>query len=230
MEVKLVVANGKQAGTEIPVKATKFIIGRNEDCQLRPQSPLVSRHHCAILVEENSAAIEDLGSTNGTFLNGEKLAGRRELKTGDRIKVGLLELEVRVPVAVGGTPKSKIQSVQEAAARTAASNAAVEDDLDISRWFSDEEDNALSVPPPTKKQDIGDDTVAGRSLTDTTTIPAQAVPAQPAKEKEKESEKKKEVPAKTAGKLVRPPAKPTTENSGSAADDALRHFFHRKKA
>ena len=121
MEVKLIVANGKQAGKEISVKSAKFLIGRNEDCQLRPQSHLVSRKHCAILIEEDSATIEDLGSTNGTFLNGEKLEGRRKLKSGDRIKVGILEVNVQLDVARAGRQKPKVHNVQEAAVRTAAS-------------------------------------------------------------------------------------------------------------
>jgi pSer/pThr/pTyr-binding forkhead associated (FHA) protein len=221
MEVKLVVANGKQAGKEISVKSPKFLIGRNVDCQLRPQSHLVSRRHCAILTEENSAIVEDLGSTNGTFLNGEKLEGRRELKSGDRIKVGLLEVDVQLAVAVGGKSKSKVQNVQEAAARTAASASAGEDDFDVSRWLG-EEDDALNVPPPAKKPAVGDDTTTGTSLVDTTLMPVAPAP-------QKEEEKKKEAPAKATGKLNRS-AKPTANNSGAAADDALRHFFHRKKS
>ena len=52
MQVKLVVANGKQAEKKIPVTGPKFLIGRGEGCQLRPQSTGVSRKHCVILVEE----------------------------------------------------------------------------------------------------------------------------------------------------------------------------------
>jgi pSer/pThr/pTyr-binding forkhead associated (FHA) protein len=226
MEVKLVVANGKQAGKEIPVKPPKFVIGRNEDCQLRPQSHLVSRYHCAILVGENSAAIEDLGSTNGTFVNGEKLAGRHELKTGDRIKVGLLEIEVHVPVVAEAKPKPNAQTVQQLPVRAASSPAAGEDDLDISRWFTDDDD-ALNVPPPAKKPSIGDDTHAGTSLTDTAAMPVPSSPTLHASEKEEEK-KKKESPGKSSAKLIRP--KPTADSSGAAADDALRHFFHRKKS
>ena len=100
MEVNLIVANGKQMGKKISISSPKFLIGRGEECNLRPQSSLVSRKHCVILIEKDSAAIEDLGSTNGTLVNGEKLAERRELKNGDRIKVGMLELEVQL--AVGG--------------------------------------------------------------------------------------------------------------------------------
>jgi pSer/pThr/pTyr-binding forkhead associated (FHA) protein len=225
MEVKLVVANGKQAGTEISVKSAKFLIGRNEDCQLRPQSHLVSRKHCAILIEEDLATVEDLGSTNGTFLNGEKLEGRRKLKSGDRIKVGLLEVDVKLDMAAGEKSKPKIQNVQQAAVRTVAvASHKSDEDMDVSRWLGDDDDDALNVPPPAKKPAVGDETVAGTSLVDTT-----AMPIAPAPKKEQEDESiKKTTSAKTVGKVNRP-AKSTANSSGDAADDALRHFFHRKK-
>ena len=102
MEVKLVVMKGKQAGKEISVPGPKFLIGRGSECQLRPQSNLVSRKHCAILVEHESVIIEDFGSTNHTFVNDEQVAAPRQIKTGDRIRVGMLELEVRLSVSMGG--------------------------------------------------------------------------------------------------------------------------------
>jgi len=223
MEVILVVANGKQMGKKISVSSSKFLIGRGEECHLRPQSSLVSRKHCIILIEENSAAIEDLGSTNGTFVNNEKLEQRRELKNGDRIKVGILGLEVQL--AVSGKKKADIPSVQEAAARTVAAASVAEEDFDVSRWLG--EDDGATTNAPRKASSIGDDTMAGKSLVDTTTIP---IPP-PHKEDEEEKKKKKkepQQPAKAVGKLLRP-AKPATDSSGEAADDALRHFFHRKK-
>ena len=225
MEVNLIVANGKQMGKKISVSSSKFLIGRGEECHLRPQSSLVSRKHCIILIEENSAAIEDLGSTNGTFVNDEKLEQRRELKTGDRIKVGMLGLEVQLAVGAGAKKKAAIHSVQEAAARTVATASVADEDFDVSRWLG--EDDAATLSPPRKASSIGDDTMAGKSLVDTTTIP---IPP-PHKEDEEEKKKKKkepQQPAKAVGKLLRP-AKPATDSSGEAADDALRHFFHRKK-
>ena len=149
MEMKLVVIGGKQAGMEIPVRRPKFLVGRGEECQLRPQSHLVSRKHCAILVEEGSAAIEDFGSTNGTFVNGEKIQQRRELNNGDRIKIGMLELEVRLTAAAADKKKPKVHSVQEAAARTVASTASDDDD-EISQWLA-EDNNGQSVAPPSDK-------------------------------------------------------------------------------
>jgi len=228
MEVNLIIANGKQMGKKISISSSKFLIGRGEECHLRPQSSLVSRKHCVILIEGNSAAIEDLGSTNGTFVNNEKLEERRELKSGDRIKVGMLGLEVQLAVGVGGTKKADIHSVQEAAARTVAAASAAEEDFDVSRWLGEDKDDATAVSPPHKGASVGDDTMAGKSLVDTTAIPVPPPHKKEEEEKKKQEKKEPQPPARTIGKILRP-TKPTTESSGEAADDALRHFFHRKK-
>ncbi len=147
MEVKLIVTQGKQAGQEVPVSGRKFFIGRAEDCHLRPHSDLISRHHCVILVEDAFVAVRDFGSKNGTYVNGKKIASEVELKPGDRLKVGQLEFEVRMDVAVGGKRLPKVHSVQEAAIRTAEpprAKKAVKDDADVSDWLSDEEPSPLN--------------------------------------------------------------------------------------
>ena len=219
MEVKLIVANGKQKGKEIPVATPKFLIGRGEGCQLRPQNNLVSRKHCMILTEGCSPAIEDLGSTNGTFVNDERIHGRRELKDGDTIKVGVLDVAVKLIGAAESKTPSKTHGAPTAIkAADSAAAAAAGDDFDVSRWLGD--DDAVKLNPPRKEPLRTDDTMAGKSMIDTATIP---VPIEPNKEE------KKPASAKTAGKLPHPPAKPTTDSSGEAADDALRHFFQRKK-
>lgn len=147
MEVKLIVSQGKQAGQEVPVSGRKFFIGRAEDCHLRPHSDLISRHHCVILVEDAFVAIRDFGSKNGTYVNGQKIGAEVELKSGDHLKVGQLEFEVRIDVAVGGKKLPKVRSVQEAAIRTAEPprpQKPVRDDADVSDWLSDEESTPLN--------------------------------------------------------------------------------------
>ena len=52
MEVRLKVFVGPNAGKELPVAGPKFLMGRAEDCQLRPRSDLISRHHCVLLIED----------------------------------------------------------------------------------------------------------------------------------------------------------------------------------
>jgi len=220
MELKLVIVGGRHAGREIPVPGPKFLIGRGDDCQFQPQNKLVSRKHCAILIEESSAAIEDCGSTNGTFLNGEKIQQRRELKDGDQIKIAIFEMQVRLTVSLEGKKKPKVHNVQEAAVRTVASAAEPTADLDISSWLTDEDQKGKHASPPEIPATFHD-TLPGKKIDETATIPASQGP--PGKEKEKLPR------AKPAGHTLRT-TKPMADSSRSAAEDMLKQFFPRKKA
>jgi pSer/pThr/pTyr-binding forkhead associated (FHA) protein len=146
MEVKLVVVHGKHAGQEIPIPGPKFFIGRAEDCNLRPHSDLVSRHHCVIMVEDGFVAARDFNSKNGTFVNGQKVAGETELKSGDHLKVGQIEFEVQIAATLAGKKAPKVRSVQEAAARTvqSARPQSGEKDLDLGDWFDESTGGALN--------------------------------------------------------------------------------------
>ncbi|GIX01395.1 MAG: hypothetical protein KatS3mg112_0332 [Thermogutta sp.] len=134
MEVKLEVANGKYAGRSVRVTGPKFFIGRGEDCQLRPASDLVSRHHCVIIIEGDYVAVRDLGSKNGTYVNGQRVRTEMQLRDGDRLLVGVLEFIVRL--GEGAKVKPKVQSVREAAARAASASST---EFDVEQWLSDEE-------------------------------------------------------------------------------------------
>ncbi|HVW01202.1 MAG TPA: FHA domain-containing protein, partial [Planctomycetaceae bacterium] len=98
MQVELVVVEGKQQGAVIPVR-NKFLIGREEDCQLRPNSELVSRHHCVFTIDDYTVRLRDLGSTNGTYVNEERTNGLVVLKSGDRIRIGKLVFELRIQIS-----------------------------------------------------------------------------------------------------------------------------------
>jgi len=222
MEVKLVVIGGKNQGREIPVTEPEFIIGRSEGCQLRPSSDRVSRKHCAIHLQEGRVTVVDFKSTNHTFVNGEQVAAERELKNGDRLKIGVLEFEVQLAVSVGGKTKPKVHTIQEAAARTVQNTNAKEDDLDISSWLEDGEQEKPAEPPHAHDTlTINDTHTTGHKLADTTTI------HMPSKEDEdrNKAEKKSQ---KVSGQFDRP-KKPVSQDSQSAANDMLRHLFNRKK-
>ena len=157
MDVKLVVTNGRHAGREIPIKGPKFFIGRAEDCHLRPGSDLVSRHHCVILVADDSVKVRDFGSKNGTFVNGEQVSPECHLMPGDRLVVGQLDFDVQI-VGMPERPKpaTKVAADTSAIEPEAApkppgegkgkpagkDTVKVDDDLDISQWFGDEEASA----------------------------------------------------------------------------------------
>lgn len=93
---ELKVVSGKQAGNLIPLPAGKFLIGREEDCHLRPNSDTVSRHHCVFTVDDFTVRLRDLGSTNGTFVNGERIRGGVMLNPGDIVSIGKIEFEVQI--------------------------------------------------------------------------------------------------------------------------------------
>ena len=98
MQVDLVVVEGKQQGAVIPIRS-KFLVGREEDCQLRPNSDLVSRHHCVFTIDDYTVRLRDLGSTNGTYVNEERTNGLVVLKSGDRVRIGKLVFEVRIQIS-----------------------------------------------------------------------------------------------------------------------------------
>lgn len=94
MVAKLIIASGKRAGRAISMKRDKLLIGRAEECDLRPLSEEVSRKHCAIIRKGEDLWVQDLRSRNGTFVNGLKLAEPKQLADGDLVRVGSLELKV----------------------------------------------------------------------------------------------------------------------------------------
>ena len=90
MKVSLVISQGSQAGKVIPVTQSFFLIGRHPRCHLRPASPDVSTHHCALFVEERRVLVRDLRSRTGTLVNDQPTSGEVELQAGDKLKVGPL--------------------------------------------------------------------------------------------------------------------------------------------
>ncbi|QDV17970.1 FHA domain protein [Gimesia panareensis] len=94
LQLSLKVIGGRHDGKQIPIKGKKFLIGREEDCHLRPNSDMVSRHHCVFTVDEYSVRLRDFGSTNGTLVNGKRIKGEVQLSHGDKIQVGKLDFEI----------------------------------------------------------------------------------------------------------------------------------------
>jgi len=150
MDVNLLVVGGKSAGKKIPIQVPKFFIGRGDDCHLQAGSDQVSRHHAVLIVEEGFVAVRDFGSKSGTFVNQERIKTERELKTGDRLKIGPLEFEIELGVRLGGKKKPKVQNVAEAVVRSAkASQPMDEDDFDLGDIFGeDDSDQPEEAPPP----------------------------------------------------------------------------------
>ncbi|MBK7581743.1 MAG: FHA domain-containing protein [Myxococcales bacterium] len=77
---------------EIELVPGRFVIGRAGTCQLALDDPLASREHAAISVGDTEVSVEDLDSRNGVSVNETRIAGRRALVPGDRVRIGSQEL------------------------------------------------------------------------------------------------------------------------------------------
>ena len=70
-------------------------IGRDAACQIRPEDTYISQQHARVFNRNGSWVVEDLGSTNGTYLNQQKVTVPSQISPGDRIRIGKTVLEVR---------------------------------------------------------------------------------------------------------------------------------------
>jgi predicted component of type VI protein secretion system len=116
MKVRLVVAQGPHKGKEIPVSSSsKFVIGRSSECQLRPASQAISKKHCILQIRDGKCFVEDLNSTNGTFINEKQLTGEGELQDGDVLKIGPLDFLVKFIEKSAAAPAPTPAPVEEQA-------------------------------------------------------------------------------------------------------------------
>jgi pSer/pThr/pTyr-binding forkhead associated (FHA) protein len=126
MKVSLVVASGAHEGRLIPLTGPQFLIGRDQQCHLRPASPAISKLHCAVIVRDGKVYVKDFGSTNGTLVN-DGLVQNAEVLVADGagLRVGPLDFRVQIEASAptrDGTPLPG--SSPEAAAALAAVKAA----------------------------------------------------------------------------------------------------------
>jgi pSer/pThr/pTyr-binding forkhead associated (FHA) protein len=87
---------------EVPVTKEEFLIGRGPDCDLRLGSSEVSRHHCLLRVRGEEVTVSDLGSSNGTYLNGQRVRSQAILLNGDELRVAAFRfvLELNRPEGI----------------------------------------------------------------------------------------------------------------------------------
>jgi hypothetical protein len=107
---KLVILTQGLTGRAHELKVDKTTIGRVEDNTFQIAEPSVSSHHCEVLLRGDEVVVKDLNSTNGTFINGEKIT-ESVLKPGHTLRVGQVELRLEngaaaAPAAPSSAPAS----------------------------------------------------------------------------------------------------------------------------
>ncbi len=86
---QLVVRRGPKAGEKFPLETQTVIIGRDSTADIHLNDPEVSRNHCRLILDQSSYYLQDLGSTNGTFVDGTRLTGEPiDLDNGQIIQLG----------------------------------------------------------------------------------------------------------------------------------------------
>ncbi|MCI0360594.1 MAG: FHA domain-containing protein [Planctomycetaceae bacterium] len=222
MLVQLKILHGSNKGKLIKIPTPKCVIGRGDDCHLRPQSDAVSRQHAAIITTENEVIVRDMNSRNGTFVNGERVGEEAVLLSGDVLRVGPLEFELQIEQTVSKVKRSKVSDIKEAVARTAEGGTGSTSDLsDIGDWLAEGDDadkERRTIDPDTRQFRIDetanpDTTVAKKEAVTSETKTIDEGPKRPEK--------------KAPGKL---PPRPSTQKKDSqeAAADMLKKFFNRR--
>ena len=101
---KLVVLSAGMTGRTQELKVDKTTIGRVEDNTFQIAEPSVSSHHCEVVLRGTEVLVRDLNSTNGTYINGEKVT-ESVIKPGQILRLG--QIEMRLETEAPGAPAKK---------------------------------------------------------------------------------------------------------------------------
>jgi len=234
MTPKLVVTSGKSAGRTIAFRRERLLVGRADECDVRPLSEEVSRRHCAFHVEADTLVVEDLRSRNGTFVNGSRIDGRRQLSDGDIVRIGNLELKVASRAAVAPpSHRAPVGSGDRAHLGSGDRVPVGSEDDEVSRWLMADEEPAGMYDTTRSLRVANEQTVP---------IPAEASPKNPAAEagagKPEGGQDSEATVIRTRpvlpGAASGPPGaasgaqKKAADTSRAAAAEALKKFFNNR--
>ncbi len=228
--MKLIVLAGAKKDAEVPLKKSKFIIGRAEGCSLRAGSNAISRRHCEIAHTASGAVIQDLGSRNGTIVNDVTIEGPTLLSNGDEIKIGPLEFRFEAEPQITKSKAPKVEGVADAVARATSKSGRISEE-DVSDWLlgSPDEDTPTQAVKETQSFNVDDTRAIMKDLKEEEAAAnleseekTDAEPEEVAEEQEESEDKKK------PGKLPNFNASPKAKDSREAAAQVLRDMARRR--
>jgi predicted component of type VI protein secretion system len=123
MNYVLQVLRGRSSNTTLKLSDGVTSVGRHDDCWIRIKSSQVSRKHCEIFESGGKLTIRDLGSSNGTYVNGKRVLGQQALTVGDEVTLGAVTLRVAKLGQAAATGPAKASSPKPTAGDTAVVEA-----------------------------------------------------------------------------------------------------------
>ncbi len=226
----IVVSSTNAAGKEIPIRVPEFVIGRDPECHLRPASPMISKKHCAFVIEGEQVLFKDFGSTNGSFVNEVKVEGQAFLKDGDVVKFGPLVFKAKMestavmaaapsaPTVVPAAERTVVDRVVSSTAKTVTSSTqsgrkatAAEDDI-AAMLFNFADAPSGSIP--------SEEIPMGSTIAMTVDPTAEDQPALMMTDEQRRVEERKKADAAK---------KPSNANTSSAAEAILQKYMRRPR-
>ncbi len=237
MDVILKVIEGAKAGSKVAVKKDRFLIGRSPKCHLSAGSTAISRQHSVIMRHDGKVTVRDLGSRNGTLVNGKKITEEVELSSGDELVVGPLKFMVTITHGINNTKRPQVKTVADAVERTVKKGESGIQDDDITNWLL-EPDAIVKSVAETQAIEMDDTNAAqmqkiAADLADVDTSAGDAVGSEATEEAAQEEEPTGDKPSKAGekkepGKLPPMSSQPATKDSREAAVEALRAWNRRR--
>ena len=236
MKIRFKIVEGPGTGREFEMPLPKCLIGRNADCHVRPRSEAISRHHCAVYVRGAKVFVRDLGSRNGTHVNGRPVPSECELTSGDELRLGPLVLQIQIDSRSQVLSAEVLQRAKMTAAGHPSGASSMLDDSSIAEWVDQADAQAranrlatqdtrrleLKGRDRSELQSGSDDRPAenhhdGSSRQNEAVLPA-AADRRPAKPGD---------PKSAPGRLPAPEEAPSKDSSDAAAK-MLKRFFGRR--
>jgi predicted component of type VI protein secretion system len=160
MNYVLQVVRGRSTSTTLKLTDNVTSLGRHDDCVIRIKSAQVSRRHCELYEVGDQLMLRDLGSSNGTYVNGKRVSGEQALKHGDEVTVGAVTLRVSklgkpvssLPASPASKPKAGDTAIVDAVEVEVSADAEEEE---FEMEFDDGE-----APPEIEGIPLADDAAA----------------------------------------------------------------------
>ncbi len=114
MAFQLMIIQGRSASKAVRLGDGPATMGREAGCQVRINSSLVSRKHCQVYEKKGHLLVKDLGSSNGTYVNGKRVSEQQVLEVGDELTIGPIRFRVEkfeLAAAAAGVAKASEEAV-----------------------------------------------------------------------------------------------------------------------